>query len=222
MGLNTITDFLQKKGIKSDGSPTRWSNGGLCPVLGEGVRRQPQRGQRTRDGARTHRPEADDHHHRTGQTEGTQRRPRGGHQEQRNRPARRNPAAEDPRQNRPLAKTEGRTPTGTPETGGSGQACARSDDARSGSSRCARGRTCPCTRSNPGFRPGCRKSRSFTGSAARSRSRRSHARRSSCGARNPCHTCGIRRPAADTGADKAPCRGGRTGRAAGQTRRSAP
>ena len=48
VGLNTITDFLQKKGIKSDGSPnTLVDSESLCRS-GEGVWGEPRRRQRTR------------------------------------------------------------------------------------------------------------------------------------------------------------------------------
>ena len=50
VGLNTITDFLQKKGIKSDGSPN--------------TRGEPRRRQCTRVDPRAYLPEADDHHPR--------------------------------------------------------------------------------------------------------------------------------------------------------------
>ena len=46
VGLNTITDFLQKKGIKSDAQHAG-RFGDLCRS-GEGVRGEPRRRQRTR------------------------------------------------------------------------------------------------------------------------------------------------------------------------------
>lgn len=153
-GLNTITDFLQKKGIKSGrGSPTRWSNRRSMPFSRRSSAATAARAAHARRCANAS-PRSDDHHHRTGQTEGTQRRPRGGHQEQRNRPARRNPAAEDPRQNRPLAKTEGRTQPEPPKPAAPAKPAPAPTTPGSGSSRCARGRTCPCTRQQPRLQTG--------------------------------------------------------------------
>ena len=64
VGLNTITDFLQKKGIKSDGSPNTLVDAETLCRPGEGVRGEPRRRQCTRVDPRAYLPEADDHHPR--------------------------------------------------------------------------------------------------------------------------------------------------------------
>lgn len=63
VGINTITDFLQKKGVKSDGSPMRWSMRRLMPFSKKSSAR-PCRQQRTCQYPRAHRAEAGDRHPR--------------------------------------------------------------------------------------------------------------------------------------------------------------
>ena len=97
VGINTITDFLHKKGIKNDGSPNALVDADTYAVLEKefGSNRSAA-GARNVD-PRAHLPETGDHHPRADPQAGARGGERGGHQEQRHQREGRDPAAEVPR-----------------------------------------------------------------------------------------------------------------------------
>ena len=148
VGLNTITDFLQKKGIKSDGSPNTLVDAETYAVL------EKEFGANRAAGGK-----------------------RGGHQKQRNQRQGRNPAAEVPRQDRPVAQTQGCA--GTRPEGGSGKTRRTASCGPRSTGTCPGAQGCRTTRTGHACNPG---SPAVTGSPCHTGKPRRTRNASACGA----------------------------------------